>query len=296
MRSGDDTRFAASEGRIAGLGRLRLAVVEKRLHRGRRDDAIAPQHGLGVGERRRIGRGRTGGDHRRVVARHVGNDQRHDPGRGGRARQPAALDRRQMLADAVDLIDVGAAPEQRLVQGLLVVERDPRSRQGKQSRASARDQTERQIVGTQAFDEFQNPARRLLARRVGNGMGGLDHLDPLQRADAVAIARDDKAVREACHLANGLRPRGPSRRRPCRRPQRPCVPRAAGEDSRARPCRERPRRSRPRTCPAATAALSWAWRLRPTPSLGRFRGGRVPLAREPCPNGPTPRRLRRPQR
>ena len=35
--------------------------------------------------------------------------------------------------------------------------------------------------------------RRLLPCGVGNGMGGLDHLDPLQRADAVAVARDDQA-------------------------------------------------------------------------------------------------------
>ena len=193
MRSGDDARFAASEGRVAGLGGFGLAVVEKRLHRGRRDDAVAPQHGFGVGERRRVGRRRAGGDHRWIVARHVGNDQRHDPGGRRRARQPAALDRGQMLADAVDLIDVGAAPEQRLVQGLLVVERDPRRRQGKQSGAPARYQAEREIVWAEAFDEIEDPARRVLPCGVGNGMGGLDHLDPLQRADAVAIARDDKA-------------------------------------------------------------------------------------------------------
>ncbi len=30
------------------------------------------------------------------------------------ARKPAALDRREVLADAVDLLDVGPAPEQRL--------------------------------------------------------------------------------------------------------------------------------------------------------------------------------------
>ena len=118
-----------------GLGVSDLPSSRTRLHRGRRNDAVALQHGLGVGERRRVRRRRTGGDHRRVVARHVGNDQRHDPGRRGRARQPAALDRGQMLADAVDLIDVGAAPEQRLVQGLLVVERDPRRRQAKAKRS-----------------------------------------------------------------------------------------------------------------------------------------------------------------
>ena len=62
-----------------------------------------------------------------------------------------------------------------------------------QSRAAARYQAEHQVVRAEAFDEIEDPAGRLLPRGVGNGMGGLDHLDPLQRADAVAIARDDEA-------------------------------------------------------------------------------------------------------
>ena len=114
-------------------------------------------------------------------------------GRGGRARQPAALDPRQMLTDAVDLVDVGAASEQRPVQALLVVQRDPWRRQGKQSRAAARDQAERQVVGAEAFDEIQDPLRRLLPCGVWNGMGGFNDLDPLQGTDAVAITRDDQA-------------------------------------------------------------------------------------------------------
>ena len=87
----------------------------------------------------------------------------------GRARQPAALDRGEMLADAVDLVDVGAAPEQRPVQGLLVVERDPRRRQRKQSGAAARYQAERQIVGAEALDEIEDPARRVLPAASGMG-------------------------------------------------------------------------------------------------------------------------------
>ena len=137
LRCGDDARFAPREGRVAGLRRLGLAVLEERLHRGRRDDAVALQHGFGVSERRHVGRRRTGGDHRRIVTRDVRNDQRHDPGRSRRNRQPAALDRGQMLADTIDLIDVCAAPEQRLVQGLLVVQRNSGRRQREQSGAPA---------------------------------------------------------------------------------------------------------------------------------------------------------------
>jgi hypothetical protein len=53
-------------------------------------------------------------------------------GAAARANRPP-FDRGQMFADAVDLIDVGAAPEQRFVQGPLVVERDPRRRQRQKS-------------------------------------------------------------------------------------------------------------------------------------------------------------------
>ena len=34
LRSGNDARLAASEGRVAGLRRLRLAVLKERLHPG----------------------------------------------------------------------------------------------------------------------------------------------------------------------------------------------------------------------------------------------------------------------
>src|SRR3984885_10083231 len=98
-----------------------------------------------------------------------------------------------MLADAVDLIDVGAAPQQRFVQGLLVVERDPRRRQREQSRAPARYQTQRKIVRAEALDEIQDPTGRVLPCSVCNGMGGLIPLGPLQRTDTVAITRDDQA-------------------------------------------------------------------------------------------------------
>ena len=297
LRSGDDARFAAGEGRIAGLGSLATC---------RRRDAPAP---------REAGRCRSAcstalASASVVVSGVVGPEAITDGSSPGTSemikdtilagaaatRQPAALDRGQMLADAVDLIDVGAAPEQRLVQGLLVVERDPRRRQGKQSRAAARYQAEREVVGAEALDEIEDPAGRVLPRGVGNGMGGLDHLDPLQRADAVAIARDDQAGERlvsrpmrfdrAGHRGRGLAGADDDRAARGRRE----------EGSRAQPCRARPPRSRPRTCPAATAALSSAWLLRPTPSPGRFRGGRAPRARAPCRNDPTPRRLRRRRR
>ena len=51
LRSGNDARLAASERRIAGLRSLGLVVVKERLHGARSDNAVAPEHGLGVGQR-----------------------------------------------------------------------------------------------------------------------------------------------------------------------------------------------------------------------------------------------------
>ena len=193
LRSGDDAGLGASESRVTGFRSLGLGVLKPRHDRWRRGDAVALDDRPGVGERGRVRRGRTRGDHRRIVARHVGDDERDDPGGRGGDREAPALDGRQVLADTVDLIDAGAASEQRLVQGLLVVQRDSRRRRREQGGAAAGYQAEREVIGTEAFDEIENPSGRHLSGGVRNGMGGLDHLDPLQGPDAVAVARHDQA-------------------------------------------------------------------------------------------------------
>ena len=64
--------------------------------------------------RKLVGSGTVGpgGDHRRIVARHVGDRQGHDPCRRRGRGEAAALDRREMLAHAVDLADRGARSQQ----------------------------------------------------------------------------------------------------------------------------------------------------------------------------------------
>jgi hypothetical protein len=126
----------------------------------------------------RVAHRRPRGDDGRVVAGHVGDHQRHEAGRVGGGGQPAALDRREVLSDAVHLVDRGAGPEQRLVDRLLVVEGEPRCRQGEQRRAAARDQGEHEVVGTEALDEVEDAPGRSLARGVGHRMCRLDDLDP----------------------------------------------------------------------------------------------------------------------
>ena len=79
--------------------------------RERRLAAAALQHGERVGERALVGNRRTRGDDREVVADDVRHRQRQRPA-GARRREQPALDRRQVLADGVQLVDVGAGFQQ----------------------------------------------------------------------------------------------------------------------------------------------------------------------------------------
>ena len=65
-----------------------------------------------IRKRGRIRHRRSRCDRGRVVARHVRDRQRHDLGAHPGARQPAALDPRQMLANGVDLADRRARAQQ----------------------------------------------------------------------------------------------------------------------------------------------------------------------------------------
>ena len=90
---GADRRASASrrsDGQLRGDG-------------GRRGDADISAGPPRIGAGRRVGHGRAGGDHRRIVARHVGDQQGDDPRRRGSGGEPAALDGREMLAHAVHL-------------------------------------------------------------------------------------------------------------------------------------------------------------------------------------------------
>ena len=175
-----------------GLGVSAAGDVQMPAHAVGQLDAVAGEDRRRVRRRGRVGHGRAAGDHRRVVAGHVGDQQRdgaRGPGRGG---EPAALDAREMLADAVHLVDRGARAQQRPVDALLVGERQAVGRQGEQGRAAARDQGQDQVVLAQAADQVEDARGRGAARLVGYGVGGLDHLDPLA-GGAVAVAGDDQA-------------------------------------------------------------------------------------------------------
>ena len=107
---GADRRASASRSRASSACAQRGPAVRCRIWRGPR----AHRRGWWIGD------GRAGGDHRRIVARHVGDQQRHDPRRSAAAASRPPLIARQVLAHAIHLGDVGAAFQQRLVHRLLV--------------------------------------------------------------------------------------------------------------------------------------------------------------------------------
>ena len=74
------------------------------------------------------------------------------------------------LRTAFDLADGGARAQQRAGHRLLVLERDPRRRQGEKRRAAAGDEAEREVVGAQPPGHGEN-ARRRLAAPPASGTG-----------------------------------------------------------------------------------------------------------------------------
>ncbi|CAM3824697.1 hypothetical protein ACAN107058_17550 [Paracidovorax anthurii] len=181
----------------AGLGRLQRAGLQRRAHRRGHGDAVAVEDAQGIGAGGGIGHRGAAGDHRRVVARHVADGQRHHPRRRARRREPPALDAREVLAHAVHLRDARAALQQGLVDALLVRQRQALGGKRQQRGTAPRDQADHEVVGREPPGQRQHAPRRRLARRVGHGMGRLHDLDarrhPLGPGRHVAVARDHEA-------------------------------------------------------------------------------------------------------
>ena len=102
-RRGDQAEIAVRQ--LAGFRRLVGRCGEAVGGGGGGRDAVAGDDLARVGEGGGVGHGGAGGDHRRVVTRHVADCQGdHTGGRGGSG-QPAALDRREVFAHAVHFGD-----------------------------------------------------------------------------------------------------------------------------------------------------------------------------------------------
>ena len=192
-RRGQHDHLVAGEARLIRLGRLGdrpVAAGEQVLPDGDRHfDVVPGEYFEGVVERRRVGHGGAGGDDRRIVAGDVADEVREHPGRVGRGGETTALDRREVLADAVDLVDRRPTPQECLVDGPLVVESDAGRRRREQRRAAAADQADEEIVLFQSPRQLENPRGGGASRGVRHRVSGLDDLD-LPGRHAVAVACD----------------------------------------------------------------------------------------------------------
>ena len=135
---------------------------------------------------RRIRHGRTRPDDAQVVADDVRNREAHRRGRRGR-RQAPALHRRQVLADRVERGDVGAALEQRVHGGALVLERQVAGGDRHQRRRAAGQQHDQDVARIAPTRHLQRAAPRRDAALVGQRMARrnpFEHRRQLRSADA----------------------------------------------------------------------------------------------------------------
>jgi hypothetical protein len=161
-----------------------------------RIDFVFRQHLAGFGKCGWVGHGGSRGNHRRIVAWHIGYGQGEQWRRMTSGGEAAAFDRREMFAHAIYLGNIGARAQQRIGDMLLVIECKPRRGQGEQGRAAARNQAQRQIIGTQFLRHFQYACRGGAACRVRHRVRRFDNFD-LAGFHSVAVARYHQPIKIA---------------------------------------------------------------------------------------------------
>ena len=123
------------KGLVVFLAQVGLDVVSDRL-RGLVPDFVVREDLLGHLEGGIVADGRPGGDDRRVIHDaglghgDIGEDQRDKPARAfGVLAHPAALERIEVLAHGVDLVNRGGNGEQQFADILVVLQADPLDRE-----------------------------------------------------------------------------------------------------------------------------------------------------------------------
>ena len=141
-------------------------------------EPIARDDRLRVRERGRIGHCRSRSDHRRIVARRVGDRERQEPGRLRAARQPPALDAGESFRTV--FISPMLAPERRAPVSPPACRQSSSPRPARSSPPMRRpkDRHQHQIVGRRRVGDLQGLLRAGKPRRVGHRMSRLDHPDP----------------------------------------------------------------------------------------------------------------------
>ncbi len=209
----DDHVARLLEDFVAGLGRFFGRGIRRSRTAGSLvPDAIFLEDRARIGEGGAIGNRGPGADHVQIVADHIGKNQREQRRRISQARQLPALDPRDVLANAIDLVDAGAAMQQQSCGLLFFGERDGGRGKRQQSRGSARNQTNDQIVRAGLAGNLRDAPRAGNAALVGHRMAALIDSDaPQLRAVAVfyvdfaaADARAEQSLYRAGHLRAGF--------------------------------------------------------------------------------------------
>ena len=167
---------------------------------------------------RRVGGGRAGGDHVERVADHVGDVRLTTGSRPKRLGEPAALDAREVLADAVHLVDGRPAACSNFVTACL---------SSSETVGGARHQGGA-AAGEQAQGPGPPPSRRPQARAAAPRPRGRERPAPGDRprrtqlrstGEPVAVLHHHEALADA-RAEHRLHRRAPWTPPPCRRPAR----------------------------------------------------------------------------
>ena len=111
--------------------------------------------------------GPTGND-RGIIAGHITDGQSNHLGRRTSSGQTSAFDARQVFSDAIHFANVGAAFEQRLIDGLLFGQAQTLGGQRQQGGAATRYEAQNQIVLGQTLGQLQNFFGGCQTRRIGH--------------------------------------------------------------------------------------------------------------------------------
>ena len=251
LRPGDDDRLGAAR----GAGRRAWASPRRRPRRcsstaGRRLDADSAR-GCASASAKVEGSGTVGPEPITAGSSPGTSEISRLTTRAGwrRGREPAALDRREVLAHDVHLADVGARGEQRAVDRLLVLEASapaPAGQAAPRRRPRSGRAPDRPARRRAASSRIR--AGGVQAGGIGHRMRRLDDLDP-RAGGAVAVAGHDQALERARPC--GARPPGPWPPRPCRRRARSSGRAAARAGAAGSPAPAWPPRARPRAARAA---------------------------------------------
>lgn len=190
----------AAEDGVAGLGGFRDVVVDA-LFEMMADaagqlggEAVFVEDFPGFGEGGGVRHGGAGADDVERVADDVGEDEGFEAGGINQVGELAALETAEMLADAVEFVNIGAAGKEQLGGGLLFLESDAVGRVRQQGGGAAGNQADDGVAGGGLTAEVSNFAGGRKAGGVGDGVGGFATEDFAQRLGMAVLGDDDAGL------------------------------------------------------------------------------------------------------